>query len=279
MSSRKEARVREQIVHTIVQRRLEKGHLSRAEVANAADAAGVDPRTMWRWIEKGTSKRKRRERYELSLDDRFQYSEMNGSVARVVEARGLAGTPCVSESTLRRAVAADLNSADRAFAKSGERGRRQKRAYVRWEAEYVNQIWHADHKELDILVLAPDEKSVLKPWWTPFLEAKSRRIMSASISLRPTSADVLAALHAGIVPDLDDERFGGVPDVLSWDNGMEFAAAAVTEVCAAVDTMPRHIKAYSPWLNGKSGAREPHGQGRPPRDAAVLHRGPTQRSE
>ncbi|MDA8302471.1 MAG: hypothetical protein M0005_13250 [Actinomycetota bacterium] len=45
---------------------------------------------------------------------------------------------------------------------------------------------------------------------------------------------VLAALRQGIVVDPDRGPFGGLPERLRPDNGLEFAAKAIERSCAAL---------------------------------------------
>jgi putative transposase len=76
----------------------------------------------------------------------------------------------------------------------GAEGRRRHQVYLRWEARHRNEIWEADHKELEVLVLPPRCRRPQKPWATLFLDAFSRLIMGWAIALYPSAATVLAAL-------------------------------------------------------------------------------------
>ena len=114
-----------------------------------------------------------------------------------------------------------------------------------------NALWEGDHVELPVLVLAPRAQRAAKPWATLFLDGYSRLIMGWAISMRPTSAVVLAALRAGIVVDPARGPFGGVPGVLRPDRGLEFTATALRRSCAALGVELAPTPAYTPHLKGK----------------------------
>jgi putative transposase len=133
----------------------------------------------------------------------------------------------------------------------GAEGRRRHQIYLRWEAGHRNEIWEADHKELEVLVLAPRAQRPQKPWVTLFLDAYSRLIMGWAISLYPSAATVLAALGKAIRVDAERGPFGGVPSVLRWDNGLEFAAGSLTAAAGVLAAAIVPTAAYSPHQKGK----------------------------
>src|SRR6266542_3654674 len=90
--------------------------------------------------------------------------------------------------TFQQAVRRQLSPAERAALADGVEGRRRHAVYLRWEADYRNQIWEADHKQLPVLVLAPKAKRPHTPWVTWFVDAYSRLVMGWAISLHPSSA-------------------------------------------------------------------------------------------
>jgi putative transposase len=150
-----------------------------------------------------------------------------------------------------RAVRRDLSQAERAYARAGEDGRRRFEVYRRWDPSARNEVWESDHAELDVEVLPLRGQRLVRPWLTVIEDAFSRVVMGWALSLHPTSAEVLAALREAIV--IDDERgpWGGVPQLIRFDGGREFLAAAVTRAagelgCTALPTAP-----YSPYQKGK----------------------------
>jgi putative transposase len=52
---------------------------------------------------------------------------------------------------------------------------------------------------------------------------------------------------------VDPERgeFGGVPVMLRWDGGLEFAAHSIEQATLALGCVSRRTEAYSPWKKGK----------------------------
>lgn len=89
-----------------------------------------------------------------------------------------------------------------------------------------------------------------KPWATLFIDCYSRLLMGWALSLHPTSATVLAALRRGLVIDPARGPFGGIPQVLVPDNGLEFATTALGRVCGVLGTTLAPTDAYAPLLTG-----------------------------
>jgi hypothetical protein len=75
--------------------------------------------------------------------------------------------------------------------------------------------------------------------------------MGWALSLRPNTAVVLAALRRGLVVDPDRGLFGGVPQVLRPDNGLEFVNAALERVCAVLGITLAPAPAYMLNRKGK----------------------------
>jgi len=114
-----------------------------------------------------------------------------------------------------------------------------------------NALWEADHKELPVLVMAPRAQQPRKPWVTLFVDGFSRLIMGWALSLHPNAAVVLAALRRGIVVDPERGPFGGLPEKLRPDNGLEFAAAALTRSSAALGIELAPTPPYQGYSKGK----------------------------
>lgn len=66
-----------------------------------------------------------------------------------------AGRVLPSLRTLQRAFVRELWPAERAAVRTGEPGIRAHGLYVDWEPDHRNEVWQGDHKQLDVLVLAP----------------------------------------------------------------------------------------------------------------------------
>src|ERR1035438_6761704 len=161
-------------------------------VRDAASACGVAESTMWRWISQG------------------------GPPARAPH--GVVASERAVELLLkwRGNVAA-------AHRQLGEEAVRDRTVYLRHEARFRGECYEADHKQLSIEVLAPRAQRARRPWVTLFIDQFSRLIVGWAISLRPTQAEVLAALRMAVTIDPERGEFGGVPVMLRWDRGLEFA--------------------------------------------------------
>jgi putative transposase len=133
----------------------------------------------------------------------------------------------------------------------GVEGRRRHEVYLRWAPQRRNALWEADHKELPVLVMPPRAQRPRKPWVTLFVEAYSRLIMGWALSLQPSAASVLAALRRGLVIDAARGPFGGIPEMLRPDGGLEFASAALRRSTAALGIELAPAPPYQAHLKGK----------------------------
>jgi putative transposase len=230
------------------------GRLTGREIRWAARALEVSERTVWRWLRAELPDSAGRPGpcpYALTEADRDALADWCGSAAAAWRARRATGVPLPSLRTFQQAVRRQLSPAERAALTDGVEGRRRHTVYLRWEATYRNQVWEADHKQLPVLVLAPKGQRPQTPWVTWFMDAYSRLVMGWAISLRPSSATSLTALRMGLLVDPERGPWGGVPTMLRWDNGLEFAAAALTKAAAALGCVVSPAPPYTPHLKGK----------------------------
>lgn len=219
-------------------------------VDQAAEALGVSRRTVWRWIRSGTPSPPSR-RHELTDEEIRLYYDVRGNVAGVARAlEGRAGVP--NRRTLQRAFNRQLTSEEREYVRRGTNGARSKTLYLRYEVEHRNQRWESDHKQLPIMVVPRRGMGPVKPWVTIFEDAYTRAIVGAAlVPRRPTRAEVLAALRAGVLVDAERGPFGGVPDVLVWDNGLEFTSTDVSQLALRLGCTVAPTDAYTPTQKGK----------------------------
>jgi transposase InsO family protein len=117
-----------------------------------------------------------------------------------------------------------------------------------------NAVWQADAQEIPVDVTTDTGVQRIKPWQTTFIDDATRVVVATVITAtRPTSADVLAALAAGVrgqrLPD--GTRIGGVPEAIRWDNGKEFLNEAVNAACVRLGIQPQPCNPHSPWQKGK----------------------------
>ena len=229
--------------------------LSTEEVRGAAAAAEVDERTVWRWVASGAYAPATARATELNARRRELFFATGGNVHAVhrllVAEADEVGESVPSLSALRRAFARELTPAEVAFARTGVEGARARNVYLRWEPEHRADGYAADHKQLSIEVLGLRGQRPVCPWVTIFLDEYSRLIVGWAISLRPTQAEVLAALRSAVVVDEDRGRFGGIPVLLRFDGGLEFAARSVYDAAATLGCLAVKCRAYHPWLKGK----------------------------
>ncbi len=228
------------------------GELSSVEVRRTAAGLDVDERTVWRWLADGPRDEPVRRGFQVGKREIAAFYAWRGNVAaarRALVRDGVTDLPSVA--TLQRAFAAQLTQGERAAAVDGVEGRRRHEVYLRWDPGRRNALWDADHVELPVLVLAPRAQRPAKPWATLFVDAFPRLIMGWAVSLRPHSGVVLAAMRAGIVVDPQRGPFGGVPEAVRPDNGLEFAAAAIRRSCAALGIEHRPTPAYQGHSKGK----------------------------
>ncbi len=227
------------------------GDLTTAHVRQAAESAEVTERTVWRWMGQGVPGTSGRHAYRLTEADRDALATASGSVTAAWRIQRSAGEAVPLLRTYQRAFARELLPIERAAAADGVQGQRRHTVYLRWEAEHRNQRWEADHVELPVLVLPPRARRPRAPWVTLFLDAYSRLVMGWALSMAPSAATVLAALHIGIVVDPERGPFGGVPAMLRPDRGLEFAAHAISQAAGAIGMLVLPAPARRPHLKGK----------------------------
>jgi putative transposase len=128
---------------------------------------------------------------------------------------------------------------------------RQRAVYMRHEVRFRGECYEGDHKQLSIEVLAPRAQRLRRPWVTLFIDQFSRLIVGWAISLRPTQAEVLAAMRMAVTVDPERGGFGRVPVLLRWDRGLEFATDSIGQATLALGCVSQRTDAYSPWEKGK----------------------------
>lgn len=224
--------------------------LSRRLVREAAAACGVAESTMWRWIARGGPTPRPSGGVVPSERAVELLLAWRGNIAAVHRQLLEEGEQVPSLRTLGRAFERGLSPVQRDFARRGEVAVRDRAVYLRHEARFRGECYEGDHKQLSIEVLAPRAQRPQRPWVTIFVDQFSRLIVGWAISLRPTQAEVLAALRMAVTADPERE-FGGVPVLLRWDRGLEFAAESIGQATLALGCVSQRTDAYSPWQKGK----------------------------
>jgi putative transposase len=226
------------------------GPLSRRLVRDAAVACGAAESTMWRWIARGGPTPRARRGVVPSERAVELLLQWRGNVAAVHRQLRAEGEEVPSRQTLALAFERGLSPVQRDFARRGDAAVRDRTVYMRYEAKFRGECYEGDHTQLSIEVLALRAQRPQCPWVTLFIDQFSRLIVGWAISLRPTQAEVLAALRMAVTADSERE-FGGVPVMLRWDRGLEFAADSIGQATLALGCVSQRTDAYSPWQKGK----------------------------
>jgi hypothetical protein len=222
------------------------GRLPRGRVQILAPTVGIGVSTLYRYIEHGVPQPQSRPGWTWGEEEKAVLMALGGDVTAtrdwlIAEHGDAAGVPDIRwmQATKHRDLAPDqivLNEEGIAAAK-------QLRIVLRLESARRNELWLADHKQLDVWVIPPRGKPV-KPWVTMIMDAKSRKAAGAALSPRPSQAHVLAAMQQAI------ERYG-VPETFLFDLGMEFTANAVASVASDLVFVALPTRGYHPNHKGK----------------------------
>lgn len=103
----------------------------------------------------------------------------------------------------------------------------------RREAKRPNEIWQADHTQLDLWVLTPSGKPA-RPWLTVIEDDHSRAIAGYAVNLgAPAALQTALALHQGIWRKSEPGwHVCGIPSVLYTDHGSDFTSRHLEQVAA-----------------------------------------------
>lgn len=238
---------REQVLeHLIASRRLY-GRLRRGEVERAARVCGVSRATVYRWLDKRTAARVSRPKYVPSEEDQVAVFRAFGNIRLAYELRTSETDSMPSMSTFRRGIYAHLDKATRAAAQGGIAARDQARM-VLIDREYArNERWEGDHTLLEVHIMPPHRDKPIRPWLTWLIDAGTRYVVAWALSTeRPTRGTVLAAIRMGVTQNDAHGPAHGRPEMLVWDNGLEFTANAVTEAGARLGALTVNTYPYSP---------------------------------
>ncbi|WP_026912019.1 DDE-type integrase/transposase/recombinase [Patulibacter minatonensis] len=222
------------------------GTVPRGWLNEIGAALGVPRSTLQRYVAQGVPAAADRSRWRWEGTARAAYYRAAGDVTY---ARELLSTEHPDEvlpsvRTMQRTRDLDFTADERALAEKGHAAARGKRLVVAVEDADRNEVWLADHKQLDVDVLPPRGTIPVKPWMTVIIDGYSRRAVGVSISLRPNQGHVLAALGMAI-------RRCGTPRALIFDQGREFLARSVTEHAAELGYVAMATLAYHPHHKGK----------------------------
>lgn len=102
----------------------------------------------------------------------------------------------------------------------------------RREAARPNEIWQADHTELDIVVF-DEAGEVVRPWLTVIIDDHSRAIAAYRLSPNaPSAVQTALALRNAIWRKSEPGwTVCGIPEVLYTDHGSDFTSRHIEQVC------------------------------------------------
>ncbi|MFF3437586.1 Mu transposase C-terminal domain-containing protein [Streptosporangium sp. NPDC002721] len=122
----------------------------------------------------------------------------------------------------------------------------------RRQAERPNQIWQADHTQLDLWVITPSGKPG-RPWLTVIEDDYSRAIAGYAVNLSAPSALMTAlAFRQAIWRKAEpDWHVCGIPEALHVDHGSDFTSAHLEQVMADLRTRPFFSLPGQPRGRGK----------------------------
>ena len=169
-----------------------------------------------------------------------------------VRVAGERGWPAPSYAVTRRIVLG-LDRGLLSLAHRGPAGYRDEFELVfRRESLRPNDLWQADHTELDVMVLDEAGKAV-RPWLTVILDDHSRAVAGYTVFLGdPSALQTALALRQAIWRKADSGwPVCGVPAALYSDHGADFTSAHMGQVCADLKVQLIHSTPGVPRGSGK----------------------------
>jgi len=176
-------------------------------------------------------------------------ADIHRQVARLAAARRL---PPPSYTTVREIVTA-LDPGLITLAHHGPAAYRDRFELVyRRESARPNQLWQADHTELDVMVLDHRQRPA-RPWLTVILDDHSRAVPGYTVFLEaPSALQTALALHQAVWHKSDPHwPVCGLPDVLYSDHGADFTSEHLAQVCHDTHIQLVHSTPGVPQGRGK----------------------------
>jgi putative transposase len=122
----------------------------------------------------------------------------------------------------------------------------------RREASAPNEIWQADHTQLDVLIL-DERRRPVRPWLTVIEDDHSRAIAGYVVFQgAPSALQTALALRQAIWRKPQAAwPVCGIPDILYCDHGSDFTSRHISAVCADLHVRLVHSTAGVPQGRGK----------------------------
>lgn len=220
----------------------------------ASRSSGVPEPTLRRWLARyrqhglvGLQRSRRRDRGQprcltpelVAIVEGLALQRPRRSTAAIhrltCEACARQGRPAPSYATVHAVVRA-IDPAMAVLAHEGANayGHRYELLHRR-EAAVPNEVWQADHTELDILV-HDATGAVIRPWLTIVIDDHSRAIAAYQLAATaPSALQTALALRRAIWRKSEPSwTICGIPQVLYTDHGCDFTSRHIEQVCAAL---------------------------------------------
>jgi putative transposase len=122
----------------------------------------------------------------------------------------------------------------------------------RRRAERPNQIWQADHTQLDILIIGADGKPD-RPWLTTVMDDYSRAICGYTVFTgAPSALNTALALRQAVWRKPNPSWvMCGLPDILHVDHGSDFTSHHLERTAVALHIRTIHSTVGRPQGRGK----------------------------
>lgn len=162
------------------------------------------------------------------------------------------GNPAPSYATVRDIVQA-LDPALVTLALEGPSSYRDRHELVlRRRADRPNQIWQADHTELDSLIIGANGKPE-RPWLTTVIDDYSRALCGYMVFTgAPSALNTALALRQAIWRKSDPSwAMCGIPDILHVDHGSDFTSHHLERTAIALHIRIIHSTVARPQGRGK----------------------------
>lgn len=239
-------------------------------LARAATEAGVPIRTARRWLAAyraggpaALEPAARRDRGQRRIDPVLVQlveglalrrppptaAHIHRHVVAVAASRGMTAPSC----TTVREIVAELDAGLVTLAHHGSAAYRDRFEVVyRRESARPNELWQADHTELDVMILDHRGRPA-RPWLTVVLDDHSRAVPGYTVFLEnPTALQTALALHQAVWHKSDPHwPMCGLPDVLYSDHGADFTSEHLEQVCHDTHIQLIHSTPGVPQGRGK----------------------------
>ncbi len=178
-----------------------------------------------------------------------QMAEVHRAVVKIA---GEKGWPAPSYWVVRRIIGG-LDRGLVAFARHGAKGYGNEFELVlRRESAHPNDLWQADHTELDVMVLDENGRPA-RPWLTVILDDHSRAVAGYTVFLGdPSAMQTALALRQAVWRKADPGwAVCGWPSALYSDNGADFTSDHIAQVCAQAKVQLIHSTPGNPAVAGR----------------------------